>query len=220
MNRGLFFSVGGMISLSGCMAGGITMVIRCDSVPILFYCFKNMICTSLFITSWPRSSCHLFWEYNYQGQILCLQLLERLCEVQGLYRLQFGQRNKILCRWQQPSTLGRSAATWSTRPRALKKILIKSEWCLEMGWDLTFGPSSFPGRVILWNPKVPKVEQHLFRFGIQDISEFYGSTEGNSNIINFDNTVGAVGFVPVLFAGILPLGPIKVGNQESYLSFW
>ena len=147
MNLGLFLSVGGMISLSGCMAGGITMVIRCDSVPILFYCFKNMICTSLFITSWSRSSCHLFWEYNYQGQILCLQLLERLCEVQGLYRLQFGKRNKILCRWQQPSTLGRSAATWSTRPRVLKRILIKSEWCLEMGWDLTFGPSLFPGRL-------------------------------------------------------------------------
>ena len=132
----------------------------------------------------------------------------------------FDWRHKLPCRWQQPSTLGRSAATWSTRPRALKKILIKSEWCSEMGWGLTFGPSSFPGRVVLWNPKVPKVEQHLFRFGIQDISEFYGSTEGNSNIINFDNTVGAVGFVPVLFAGILPLGPIKVGNQESYLSFW
>ena len=62
---------------------------------------------------------------------------------------------------------------------------------------------------------MPKVEQHLFRFGIQDISEFYGSTEGNSNIINFDNTVGAVGFVPVLFAGILPLGPIKVQIQAA-----
>ena len=50
----------------------------------------------------------------------------------------------------------------------------------------------------------------LSRFGIEDISEFYGSTEGNSNILNFDNTVGAVGFVPVLFSSILPLGPIKV----------
>ena len=62
---------------------------------------------------------------------------------------------------------------------------------------------------------MPKIEQHLFRFGIQDISEFYGSTEGNSNITNFDNTVGAVGFVPVLFAGILPLGPIKVKIQAA-----
>ena len=50
----------------------------------------------------------------------------------------------------------------------------------------------------------------VLRFNIEDISEFYGSTEGNSNILNFDNTVGAVGFVPVLFSSILPLGPIKV----------
>ena len=55
----------------------------------------------------------------------------------------------------------------------------------------------------------------LSRFAIQDISEVYGSTEGNSNIINFDNTVGAVGFVPVLFSSILPLGPIKVLEYES-----
>ena len=54
----------------------------------------------------------------------------------------------------------------------------------------------------------------LSRFGIQDISEFYGSTEGNSQIINFDNTVGAVGFVPVLFSSFLPLGPIKVRESR------
>ena len=51
------------------------------------------------------------------------------------------------------------------------------------------------------------------RFNISHISEFYGSTEGNSNIINFDNTVGAVGFVPVLFSSILPLGLIEVGED-------
>ena len=51
------------------------------------------------------------------------------------------------------------------------------------------------------------------RFNIKHISEFYGSTEGNSNIINFDNTVGAVGFVPVLFSSILPLGLIRVGED-------
>ena len=59
-------------------------------------------------------------------------------------------------------------------------------------------------------PGDAKVGLELSRFGIQDISEFYGSTEGNSQIINFDNTVGAVGFVPVLFASSLPLGTIKV----------
>ena len=51
-------------------------------------------------------------------------------------------------------------------------------------------------------PGDAKVGLEFSRFGIQDISEFYGSTEGNSQIINFDNTVG--------FASSLPLGTIKV----------
>ena len=51
------------------------------------------------------------------------------------------------------------------------------------------------------------------RFNIPNISEFYGSTEGNSNIINYDNTVGAVGFVPVLFSSIMPLGLIRVDEE-------
>jgi len=48
------------------------------------------------------------------------------------------------------------------------------------------------------------------RFNIPNIAEFYGSTEGNSNIINYENRVGAVGFVSVLFPSLLPLGLIKV----------
>ena len=66
-----------------------------------------------------------------------------------------------------------------------------SRWCQSMELELTL----------------------ISRFGIKDISEFYGSTEGNSQIINFDNTVGAVGFVPVLFASKLPLGTIKVAEK-------
>jgi solute carrier family 27 fatty acid transporter 1/4 len=53
----------------------------------------------------------------------------------------------------------------------------------------------------------PKFTQ---RFNIPNIAEFYGSTEGNSNIINYENRVGAVGFVSVLFPNLLPLGLIKV----------
>ena len=64
-------------------------------------------------------------------------------------------------------------------------------------------------------PGDAKVGLEFSRFGIQDISEFYGSTEGNSQIINFDNTVGAVGFAPVLFASSLPLGTIKVLEKLS-----
>ena len=32
-------------------------------------------------------------------------------------------------------------------------------------------------------------------------------------MLNFDNTVGAVGFVPVLFSSVLPLGPIRVDEN-------
>lgn len=52
------------------------------------------------------------------------------------------------------------------------------------------------------------------RFNISNIAEFYGSTEGNSNIINYENRVGAVGFVSVLFPGLLPLGLIRI-NKET-----
>ena len=34
------------------------------------------------------------------------------------------------------------------------------------------------------------------RFKIPNVAEFYGSTEGNSNIINNENVKGAVGFLP------------------------
>jgi acyl-CoA synthetase (AMP-forming)/AMP-acid ligase II len=76
--------------------------------------------------------------------------------------------------------------------------------------------------------------QFVTRFNIKQIGEFYGATEGNSNIgglshliffvilienkfditVNFDNTVGAVGFVP-RYAGIVyPVALIKC-NEET-----
>jgi solute carrier family 27 fatty acid transporter 1/4 len=47
------------------------------------------------------------------------------------------------------------------------------------------------------------------RFGIKRIGEFYGSTEGNSNIINIDNKIGACGFLPV-YPGIYKLYPVRL----------
>ncbi|KAF1599051.1 UNVERIFIED_CONTAM: Long-chain fatty acid transport protein 1, partial [Eudyptes robustus] len=35
------------------------------------------------------------------------------------------------------------------------------------------------------------------RFKVPKISEFYGSTEGNANIVNLDSTIGACGLLPL-----------------------
>lgn len=47
------------------------------------------------------------------------------------------------------------------------------------------------------------------RFNIQNIGEVYGSTEGNSNLANTDNTVGAIGFVPRFAEIFYPVTLIK-----------
>jgi len=68
-------------------------------------------------------------------------------------------------------------------------------------------------RLMFGNGLRPSIwKDFVDRFGIGQIREFYGSTEGNSNIINLDNTVGAVGFIPLatILGSILPLGLIKV----------
>ena len=172
-----------MISLSGCMAGGITMVIRWDTSSAL------RLHHTIFRDKFSASN---YWKDCVKYKVCRLVSTEsKLCAP--------------IPRWQQHNTLERSAATWSTLPPARKKTAIKSGWCLATVWGPTFGPSLSPGDSSVWLQFT-----FLSRFGIQDISEFYGSTEGNSNILNFDNTVGAVGFVPVLFSSILPLGPIKV----------
>jgi len=88
-------------------------------------------------------------------------------------------------------------------------------------------------RYLLVSPSCPEEKQHkvrrmfgnglrptvwkefVTRFNIKGISEFYGSTEGNTSIFNNENRVGAVGFVfviePVwLQELLLPLRLIKV----------
>ncbi|OQR80029.1 long-chain fatty acid transport protein 1-like [Tropilaelaps mercedesae] len=58
------------------------------------------------------------------------------------------------------------------------------------------------------------------RFKIPHIRELYGSTEGNCNIINTDNTVGAIGFVPTIarvFPGFISkhIYPIKIVKLDD-----
>jgi len=139
----LYHSVGGMISLSGCMNHGIPMVMR-DKFSASSY-WKD--CVKYNVTA-----------AQYIGEICRYLLNTPECEqeVQHKVRLMFGN---------------------GLRPE-------------------------------IW-------EDFIQRFNIPNIAEFYGSTEGNSNILNFDNTVGAVGFVPVLFSSILPLGPIKVDEAGN-----
>ncbi|XP_065353304.1 long-chain fatty acid transport protein 4 [Cloeon dipterum] len=53
------------------------------------------------------------------------------------------------------------------------------------------------------------------RFNISRISEFYGATEGNANIINPDNTVGVIGFVSRIFPSVYPISIIRVDPETG-----
>jgi len=139
----LYHSVGGMISLSGCMHHGIPMVMR------------------------DKFSASSYWKDCVKYNVTAAQYIGEICR----YLL-----NTPNCEQEK-----------------LHKV------------RLMFGNGLRPE---IW-------EDFVKRFNIPHIAEFYGSTEGNSNILNFDNTVGAVGFVPVLFSSILPLGPIKVDEDGN-----
>uniref|UniRef100_A0A1I7ZDN4 Very long-chain fatty acid transport protein n=1 Tax=Steinernema glaseri TaxID=37863 RepID=A0A1I7ZDN4_9BILA len=55
------------------------------------------------------------------------------------------------------------------------------------------------------------------RFGVQKIGELYGSTEGNSNILNIDNKVGACGFFPIypFLTKLYPVRLVKVDEETG-----
>ncbi|KAK0402892.1 hypothetical protein QR680_016599 [Steinernema hermaphroditum] len=59
--------------------------------------------------------------------------------------------------------------------------------------------------------------QFVERFGIQKIGELYGSTEGNSNILNIDNKVGACGFFPIypFLTKLYPVRLVKVDEETG-----
>nr|XP_018898544.1 PREDICTED: long-chain fatty acid transport protein 1-like [Bemisia tabaci] len=58
-------------------------------------------------------------------------------------------------------------------------------------------------------------EQFVKRFNIKQVGEFYGATESNCNIINADNTVGAVGFIPWFVKPIYSATLIRVDPDTS-----
>lgn len=53
------------------------------------------------------------------------------------------------------------------------------------------------------------------RFRVKQIGEFYGATEGNSNLVNIDNKIGAVGFVPLYAGSLYPVGLLKVDEETG-----
>ncbi|KAK7057005.1 hypothetical protein SK128_012334 [Halocaridina rubra] len=69
-------------------------------------------------------------------------------------------------------------------------------------------------RIMFGNGLRPTIwEDFQKRFAIPKICEFYGSTEGNTNIINMDGRPGAVGFVSVLIPSVYPVALLKIDEE-------
>ncbi|KAJ0181727.1 hypothetical protein K1T71_002449 [Dendrolimus kikuchii] len=61
-------------------------------------------------------------------------------------------------------------------------------------------------------------QQIVDRFKVPQINEIYGATEGNANIINVDNTVGAVGFLPKLVPTSLhPIALVRTDEEGALI---
>ncbi|XP_073941562.1 long-chain fatty acid transport protein 4-like [Choristoneura fumiferana] len=72
-------------------------------------------------------------------------------------------------------------------------------------------------RIMVGNGMRPAIWQSIVdRFKVPQINEIYGATEGNANIINVDNTVGAVGFLPkILPARALPIAVVRADESGA-----
>ncbi|XP_069678186.1 long-chain fatty acid transport protein 4-like [Periplaneta americana] len=71
-------------------------------------------------------------------------------------------------------------------------------------------------RLMFGNGLRPQIwESFVTRFGIKQIGEFYGATEGNSNLVNINSTVGAVGFVPRYAGPIYPVALIRIDENSG-----
>lgn len=57
--------------------------------------------------------------------------------------------------------------------------------------------------------------QFVERFKIEQIGEVYGATESNANLANFDNTCGAVGFVPQIAKFIYPVDLVRCDEETG-----
>lgn len=65
-------------------------------------------------------------------------------------------------------------------------------------------------RMVFGNGLRPQIwPQFVKRFNIPRVCEFYGATEGNANIVNVTNVVGAIGFVSRIIPAVYPISIIK-----------
>ncbi|XP_033643640.1 long-chain fatty acid transport protein 4-like [Asterias rubens] len=73
-------------------------------------------------------------------------------------------------------------------------------------------------RMAIGNGFRPQIwEEFQSRYNIKEVAEFYGATEGNSNIVNIDGKVGAVGFISLLVPSALPIVLLKVDEGTGDL---
>lgn len=69
-------------------------------------------------------------------------------------------------------------------------------------------------RLIFGNGLRPQIwPEFVERFNIRKVCEFYGATEGNANIVNTDNTVGAIGFVSRIIPSFYPISILKANSD-------
>ncbi|XP_031838570.1 fatty acid transport protein 1 isoform X2 [Nomia melanderi] len=69
-------------------------------------------------------------------------------------------------------------------------------------------------RLMFGNGLRPQIwPEFVERFNIPRVAEFYGATEGNANIVNTDNTVGAIGFVSRIIPSVYPISILKANSD-------
>ncbi|XP_025832140.1 long-chain fatty acid transport protein 4 [Agrilus planipennis] len=65
-------------------------------------------------------------------------------------------------------------------------------------------------KIIYGNGLRPQIwTKFVTTFNIEEVYEFYGATEGNTNLINIDSTPGAIGFVPRYAHLLYPVALVK-----------
>ncbi|XP_064458220.1 long-chain fatty acid transport protein 4-like [Ornithodoros turicata] len=71
-------------------------------------------------------------------------------------------------------------------------------------------------RMMFGNGLRPQIwSEFAERFGVKDIRELYGSTEGNAHVLNIDNKVGSVGFVSRISSNVHPVKLIRVDENTG-----